>query len=69
MFAAHAGILFLPIVEDLFVDADFTTDVVNRSADFFFFEGFYYLTLGISAFIHLIGKIPGFLPYFIQYAF
>lgn len=69
MFATHACILLLPIVEGLFVDAEFTTDVVNRSAAFFFFEGFYYLTLGVSAFFHLTGEISGFLPNFTQSEF
>jgi hypothetical protein len=50
VFAAHASILLLPIVEGLFVDAKFTTNVHDRSAIFFFFKGFYDLTLGVSAF-------------------
>ncbi len=66
MFTTHACILLLPIVEGLFVDAKFTTDVHDRSAIFFFFEGFYNLTLGVSAFFHLTGEISGFLPNFIQ---
>ena len=51
------------------VNAKFTTDIVNRSAAFFFFEGFYYLALGVSAFFHLTGEISGFLPNFIQSEF
>ena len=51
------------------VNAKFTTDVHDRSAIFFFFEGFYYLALGVSAFFHLTGEISGFLPNFIQSEF
>ena len=69
MFTTHACILLLPIVEGLFVNAKFTTDVHDRSAIFFFFEGFYYLALGVSAFFHLTGEISGFLPNFIQSEF
>jgi len=69
MFTTHACILLLPIVEGLFVDAEFTTDVHDRSAIFFFFKGFNDLTLGVSAFFHLTGEISGFLPNFIQYEF
>jgi len=69
MFTTHACILLLPIVEGLFVDAKLTTNVHDRSAIFFFFEGFYYLTLGVSAFFHLTGEISGFLPNFIQSEF
>jgi hypothetical protein len=69
MFAAHASILLLLIVEGLFVDAKFTTNVHDRSAIFFFFKGFKDLTIGVSAFFHLTGEISGFLPNFIQFEF
>ena len=51
---------FFQILEGLFVDAEFTTDVVNRSVAFFFFEGFNDLTRGVSAFFHLTGEISVF---------
>jgi hypothetical protein len=59
MFAAHASILLLPIVEGLFVYAKFTTNFHDRSAIFFFFKAFNVLTGGISAFFHLTGEIFG----------
>ncbi len=69
MFADHSCILLLPIVEGLFYDAEFTTDVVNRSAAFFFIEGFYFLTLGVSALFYLNGETSGFLLNFIRSEF
>jgi len=50
----------LPIVEDLFVDDKFTTNVHDKSAIFFFFNGFNDLTIGVSDYFHLTGKFRGF---------
>jgi hypothetical protein len=60
MFAAHASMLLLTIVEGLFIDAKFKINFHDRSAIFFFFKGFNDLTLGVSAFFHLTGEISGF---------
>jgi hypothetical protein len=64
MFAAHAGILLLAIVEGLFVDAKFTTNVHDGLAIFLFFKGYYNLTVGVSVFLFDWGDFGFFAEFF-----